>query len=236
MNDRAFNQIADEHRILIASHGEAQKRCSDIIARQAMEIERHQGEIMRLRAEVIRRDTQIAHLRAEREELERTIPGLPKRKALARQVSVLIERVQTLMRELNLRTTKPAQEVPLKLERATMLSQLQNRSVLCLSRDEPAARFMIKVVEMAGGRLAHDPVAGEDDLGRIEQCMHAADLVICQAGCISHDAYWRVRDHCRRTGKPCFLLEHPGGRCQPENAPLSESPVASPSVSLPPPG
>lgn len=236
MNDRDFDLIADEHRILIASHGKAQTRCSNIIAQQAKEIERHQGEIMRLRAEVIRRDTQIAYLRAEREELERAIPGLPKRKALARQVSVLIERVQTLMRELHLRTSNPAQEVPLKLERATLLSQLQNRSVLCLGRDEPAARFMMKMVEMAGGRFAHDPGAGEDGPGRIEQSMQAADLVICQAGCISQDAYWRVRDHCRRTGKPCFLVEHSGDRCQPENAALSESPVASLSISSPPPG
>jgi hypothetical protein len=35
----------------------------------------------------------------------------------------------------------------------------------------------------------------------------AADLVICQTGCISHDDYWRVQDHCRRTGKPCILVD-----------------------------
>ena len=209
MNDRALHQIADEHRILIASHGEAQTRCSGIIARQAKEIERQQGEIMRLRAEIIRRDTQIAYLRAEREELERTIPGLPKRKALARQIGVLVDRIQNLMRELHQRTTNPAQEAPLKLERATMLSELQNRSVLCLGPDEPAARFMMRMVEMAGGRFVHDPIAGEGELERIEQSMRAADLVICQAGCISQGAYWRVRDHCRRTGKPCLLVQRP---------------------------
>jgi hypothetical protein len=31
--------------------------------------------------------------------------------------------------------------------------------------------------------------------------------VICQTGCISHDEYWRVQDHCRRTGKPCILVD-----------------------------
>jgi hypothetical protein len=35
-------------------------------------------------------------------------------------------------------------------------------------------------------------------------------LVICQTGCISHDAYWRVKDHCKRTGKPCVFVENPG--------------------------
>jgi hypothetical protein len=37
----------------------------------------------------------------------------------------------------------------------------------------------------------------------------AADLVICQTGCISHDAYWRVKDHCKRTGKRCVFVESP---------------------------
>jgi hypothetical protein len=37
----------------------------------------------------------------------------------------------------------------------------------------------------------------------------AADLVICQTGCISHDAYWRVKDHCKRTGKRCVFVENP---------------------------
>ncbi|MEK9804292.1 MAG: DUF2325 domain-containing protein, partial [Curvibacter sp.] len=37
----------------------------------------------------------------------------------------------------------------------------------------------------------------------------AADLVICQSGCISHNAYWRVKDHCKRTGKRCVFLDTP---------------------------
>ena len=50
--------------------------------------------------------------------------------------------------------------------------------------------------------------AGED-YAALEASLTAADLVICQAGCLSHGAYWRVQDHCRRTGKPCVLVEHP---------------------------
>jgi len=33
--------------------------------------------------------------------------------------------------------------------------------------------------------------------------------VICQAGCISHGAYWRVKEHCKRTGKRCVFVESP---------------------------
>ncbi|CAN7390223.1 DUF2325 domain-containing protein [Acidovorax sp. LjRoot66] len=45
----------------------------------------------------------------------------------------------------------------------------------------------------------------------LDSSLAAADLVICQTGCISHDEYWRVQDHCRRTGKPCILVDPPLG-------------------------
>jgi hypothetical protein len=38
----------------------------------------------------------------------------------------------------------------------------------------------------------------------------AADLIICQAGCISHNAYWRVKEQCKRTGKPCIYMKGSG--------------------------
>lgn len=39
--------------------------------------------------------------------------------------------------------------------------------------------------------------------------MAAADVVICQTGCISHNAYWKVKDFCKRTGKQCVFVESP---------------------------
>lgn len=41
--------------------------------------------------------------------------------------------------------------------------------------------------------------------------LQAADLVICQTGCMSHGDYWRVQDHCKRTGKLCMLVDQPDG-------------------------
>lgn len=43
----------------------------------------------------------------------------------------------------------------------------------------------------------------------LEASLVAADLVICQTGCLSHGEYWRVQDHCKRTGKTCVLVEQP---------------------------
>lgn len=48
------------------------------------------------------------------------------------------------------------------------------------------------------------------DPGWLEHSLRCADLVICQTGCVSHGAFWRVADHCKRTGKACVLVEQPG--------------------------
>ena len=51
--------------------------------------------------------------------------------------------------------------------------------------------------------------AESGELSGLEASIVAADLVICQTGCLSHGAYWRVQDHCKRTGKTCMLVEQP---------------------------
>lgn len=43
---------------------------------------------------------------------------------------------------------------------------------------------------------------GEADRGAL-----AADLVICQTGCLGHGDYWRDQDRCRRTGQGCVFAD-----------------------------
>ena len=49
----------------------------------------------------------------------------------------------------------------------------------------------------------------EDNANLLDSSLAAADLVICQTGCISHSAYWRVKDYCKRTGKRCVFIDNP---------------------------
>ncbi|MBH1963114.1 MAG: DUF2325 domain-containing protein [Comamonadaceae bacterium] len=60
----------------------------------------------------------------------------------------------------------------------------------------------------------------------LEDSLRGADLVVCQTGCISHGDYWRVKDHCKRTGKTCVLVEQPGAlrivRIHPNDAGATE--------------
>lgn len=165
---RDFNLLLNEHLTLARQHGAVQQRCTNLLAAQRAEIARLHAEVMRLRALVVARDSALAYEREDRAELEASMPGLPKRVALARQVQAMQQRLQALLRE----------------------------------RDGPRA------VAAVAARTARAP-APLDNLADLEQSLTAADLVICQTGCLSHGEYWRVQDHCKRTGKACVLTAEP---------------------------
>jgi len=87
------------------------------------------------------------------------------------------------------------------------------RQVAALQTRVHALMRTLQRRELAGqvgsaGRAAHTPAGLAADL---EASLQAADLVICQTGCMSHGDYWRVQDHCKRTGKLCMLVDQPDG-------------------------
>ncbi|MFT3665491.1 DUF2325 domain-containing protein [Piscinibacter sp.] len=159
---RDFEQLAREHRALMRDYGRVQSRCSEQLLAQARRIERLDAQAVRLRAELIVRETALAWAREDLAALEQAIPGLPRRVRLARHVEALLARNRELMRER--------------------------------TRGEPPAATVLPP---------------PDDAEALEASLRAADLVICQTGCLSHAAFWRVQDHCRRTGKACVLAEQP---------------------------
>jgi len=167
-----FDQLAREHHALMRDYGRVQTRCSEQLQAQAREIARLEAEVMRLRAEVIQRETALAWAREDRAALDRAIPDLPKRITLARRADALLARIQDLMRE------RP------RAKRRT-------------GDDD-------RVLAAAAVPQSGEPRTGEPDA--LEDSLHAADLVICQTGCLSHGAFWRVQEHCRRTGKTCVLV------------------------------
>ena len=197
-----------EHRALLAQYGEIQQRCSSVIAAQAAEIARLQAQAVRLRAAALLRETALAWEREDRQALEAAIPGLPKRLTLARRVEWLMGRVHDLQRALRERLGRtktpalPSAELPVPAD-------LHEKSVLCVGEPGAGASVARRVIEMAGGRFLHHGGEDEQDGPALEASLVAADQVICQTGCVSHDAYWRVQDHCRRTGKQCVLVEQP---------------------------
>lgn len=185
-----LEQLVGEHQALMRYYGKAQRRCSEQLREQASQIARLRAEAMRLRARVVVRDTALAWEREDRQALEADIPGLPSRRTLARRVDLLLARIQDLMRE--------------RLRRQPRDHPSRRRGV----GEAPVAEEKTAVQE---GASSPGPIVGplEQDMRSLEASLVAADLVICRTGCLSHGAYWRVRDHCRRTGATCVLVSRP---------------------------
>jgi hypothetical protein len=87
---------------------------------------------------------------------------------------------------------------------------LAGKRVLCVGGRSGSVGSYREVVEQSGGEFMHHDGGLEESPHRIDSVVAAADIVICQAGCISHNAYWRVKEHCKRTGKRCVFVKGAG--------------------------
>lgn len=87
---------------------------------------------------------------------------------------------------------------------------LSGKCILCVGGRPGSINGYREAVEQCGGRFMHHDGGIEDNHHRIDGALAAADIVICQAGCISHNAYWRVKEQCKRTGKPCMFVKTAG--------------------------
>ena len=81
--------------------------------------------------------------------------------------------------------------------------------MLCVGGRQSVVPIYRQLIERTGGRFLHHDGGEEDAVGKLDASLSAADLVICQTGCISHDAYWRVKEHCKRHGKRCVFVDKP---------------------------
>lgn len=81
--------------------------------------------------------------------------------------------------------------------------------MLCVGGRTASVPVYRQLVESQGARFLHHDGGEEHSASLLDSTLAAADLVICQAGCVSHNAYWRVKDHCKRTGKRCVFVETP---------------------------
>jgi hypothetical protein len=89
-------------------------------------------------------------------------------------------------------------------------AQLAGRCVLCIGGRTNLVDGYRRLVETSGGRFLHHDGGQEESLHRIDAIVAGADAVVCQAGCVSHAAYYRLKDACKRLGKPCVFVQSPG--------------------------
>jgi Uncharacterized protein conserved in bacteria (DUF2325) len=225
-----FEALMAENAVLARSLAAVQSRHSALVGEQAQRIDQQQAVMVQLRADLIGRDTALAAVREELQALESSVPGLKTRTELTRQCERHIERIHHLERALLAAT----QEAERQKARADHLVQdalvgalskvpltqgdeaanepvpaLGDRAVLCVGGRRAIVPIYRELIERAGGRFLHHDGGEQESVSRLDATLAAADLVICQTGCISHDAYWRVKDHCKRTGKRCVFVENP---------------------------
>lgn len=87
---------------------------------------------------------------------------------------------------------------------------LEGRCVLCVGGRSGLVDGYRKLVEHRGGRFLHHDGGQEESLHRIDAAIANADAVVCQSACVSHAAYWRLKDACKKLGKPCVFVQSPG--------------------------
>jgi hypothetical protein len=227
---RREQQAQAEQARLARDNAALAARVEEALRLAARQREDAQVQLVRLRGVVLAREARAADLQAQLDELRASVPELAPRQALAQQLQHQQQRSSELQRQLSQaqdeirRLREAATVVPLPLPRdevaaaaaaadteppAAVAVWLHDRAVLCVGGRTRAVPQYRQLVEDAGGRFLHHDGGDEDGARRLEATLAAADLVICQAGCISHGAYWRVKDYCKRTGKPCVFLEQP---------------------------
>lgn len=215
--ERRERELADE----LAA---ARERATQAAEEHGQAVARLQGELLRVRADLLGRDTTLAALAEQLAALEAAAPGLKSRVELTQQLQAQAERIRDLerlatrLRDEALRakgTDEPAQPAgpppwPEPARPAVAAPPaLARQAVLCVGGRPASVPVYRRLIEGVGGRFLHHDGGEQDNPAALEPSLAAADLVICQTGCISHDAYWRVKDHCKRTGKRCVFVENP---------------------------
>jgi len=224
-----FNAMVDENAVLARELGKVQARTTRLLSEKNGEAERLNVQLMQLRAENLAKDSRLAFLAEDMASLKASIPGFDAGARLQKKIDQMAARQS----ELEGQNTELRQKLAAAMKSLDALSSgtqsavspdlptrseprlspvtvyLKQKTVLCVGGRSGNIANYRDLVERVGGRFAHHDGGLEDSHSVLDASLAAADLVICQTGCISHNAYWKVKDYCKRTGKRCLFVENP---------------------------
>lgn len=224
---RQLESLQQENAILARELAAAQTRSQQQTRQLTTRVETQQAETMRLRAELLQTQTYAQQLSDELQQANNVAPDLAPRMALNQRVQELEEALRTVRRQLqsaqienervgrqlltlqDQKDQPPPLTEPAAYQVPTVPGLTSGQAVLCVGGRTASVPVYRSVVEHTGARFLHHDGGQEDSSSQLDATLAAADLVICQSGCISHNAYWRVKDHCKRTGKRCIFIETP---------------------------
>ncbi|MRD71831.1 DUF2325 domain-containing protein [Rhodocyclus tenuis] len=191
------------------------------------------AETLALRQQLAELHAELAGKSAQEDALKRELQQLHQLRPALKELNALRERAQAaetkaselsranilLRKELSAAqrqrpatcaSAAAATNEPSPLTQGSDTAKLDGKCVLCVGGRTGAVDACRQVVETRGGRFLHHDGGVEENPHRIDAAVAAADLIICQAACISHSAYWRVKEQCKRTGKRCLFLKTTG--------------------------
>ncbi|MFZ6874186.1 DUF2325 domain-containing protein [Undibacterium sp. Di27W] len=220
-----FNALVEQNKLLTRELGRVQERHNRALAEKTREIEKQNTQLIQLRAESIGKDSSIHFLSCDIAALKAEIPELETRQRLLKKIEQMAERqteTENQVRELKQKLAEASKAAADIQEQVAEQSRqqpeekvypitlhLKQKTVLCVGGRSGNVPTYRDLIERIGGRFAHHDGGLEDNQSLLDASLAAADLVICQTGCISHTAYWRVKDFCKRTGKRCVFVENP---------------------------
>jgi hypothetical protein len=220
-----FNALLEQNKLLTRELGRVQERHNRALAEKTREIEKQNTQLIQLRAESIGKDSSIHFLSCDIAALKAEVPELETRQRLLKKIEQMAERqteTENQVRELKQKLAEASKAVADIQEQAAeqgrqqpeekvfpITLHLKQKTVLCVGGRSGNVPTYRDLIERIGGRFAHHDGGLEDNQSLLDASLAAADLVICQTGCISHTAYWRVKDFCKRTGKRCVFVENP---------------------------
>jgi hypothetical protein len=228
-----FEALIDENNVLARELAAAQLRSARQVQEHARQVEQLQAELVRARGQAVAAHSVAEGLRQDLQALRDSVPQLDSRQALVQRNALQDERMAAMLRALQqargeierLREQIDAANEPTTaLDSATTNGNaspppvrhtadggtpLADQAVLCVGGRTASVPVYRRLIESQGARFLHHDGGEEHSASQLESTLAAADLVICQAGCVSHNAYWRVKDHCKRTGKRCVFVDTP---------------------------
>ncbi len=228
---KAMQALRDENRELLGQLEKLRQENEALRREKADETGTLGQRIVDLRAALAGRDASLATTAGQLAQLRESLPDLKDRLSLLRRAADAEARIAALTAhaasqqdeiERLRRQLADAGETIDQLATtddpggagpdpgAPPAEKLSGKCVLCVGGRSGAVDAYRQVVEQCGGRFLHHDGGLEESLHRIDGVLAAADVVICQAGCISHNAYWRVKERCKRTGKPCLFVKGAG--------------------------
>ena len=190
---------------------------------QAREAAAYHQQVVDAEAALVGAQAQNDALKLQLASLRQSVTQLDSREKLMQRVDDLAEQNSRLKQRLaesldrrEVALTQPAEPLSLdtNMDRNSVIPaprtiNLGNISVLCVGGRSGAVASYRKAVEGAGGKFMHHDGGIEHNHHRLDANLAAADCVVCQTACISHTAYWFVKDYCKKTGKQCVYLDKP---------------------------